>query len=66
VPRRIGEARQQLSPEGEEVLERILMQQDDLDDIAAAMERLPAPEVSVLAGIVGLLSEAYEASAQEQ
>jgi hypothetical protein len=27
VPRRIGEARQELSPEGEEVLERILAQE---------------------------------------
>jgi hypothetical protein len=66
VPRRIGEARQQLSPEGEEVLERILGHQGGPDDVAAAMERLPAPEGSVLAGIAGLLGEAYEASAQEQ
>jgi hypothetical protein len=66
VPRRVGEARRQLSPEGEEVLERILVQQDDPDNIAAAMERLPAPEASVLAGIAELLGEAYEASAQEQ
>jgi hypothetical protein len=65
VPRRIADARQQLSPEGEQVLERILAEEGDPDDVVAAMERLPASEQCMLLGLSGLLGEAYEARAKE-
>jgi hypothetical protein len=63
VPRRIGEVRQQLSSEGEEVLERILAQEGAPEDVIAAMKPLPASEQRALLGINQLLIEAYEASA---
>jgi hypothetical protein len=65
VPRRIGEARQQLSPEGVEVLERILSQEGDPEDIVVAMKALPVREPSMLLGISNLLTEAYEERARE-
>ena len=65
VPRRIGEARQELSPEGLEVLERLLAQDGRPEDVVGAMEPLKASDQSVLLGINKLLGEAYEASKQE-
>ena len=65
VPRRIGEARQQLSPEGLAVLERLLAEDGHPEDVVGAMERLPASEQSVLLALSKLLGEGYEANIQE-
>ncbi len=44
VPRRIGEARRQLSPEGVAVLERIIADESgDLEGIIAQWSRCPPP-----------------------
>jgi hypothetical protein len=65
VPRRIGEARQQLSPEGEEVLERILAQEGNPEDVGRALVALPTLEGRVLLGISNLITEACNAHLQE-
>ena len=57
VPRRIGEARKQLSPEGEEVLESLLAQEGVPEDIIAAMKQLPTSEQRALLGINNLLGD---------
>jgi hypothetical protein len=65
VPRRIGEARNQLSPEGVAVLERIIAETGNLEDIIAAMESLPASDARVLVGVSRLFAEAYDAQMRE-
>ncbi len=66
VPHRISKARRELSPQGEEILERFLADEGDPEDIAAAIKSLSPSEQSVLFGIIELLSEAYEATANAQ
>ena len=61
VPRRIGEARRQLSPEGVAVLEGIIAETGDLEDVIAAMESLPASDRRVLVGVSRFFAEAYDA-----
>ncbi len=65
VPRRIGEARRQLSPEGVAVLERIIAETGDLEDIIAAMEALPASDRRVLVDVSRFFAEAYDAQIRE-
>src|SRR5215216_4468868 len=71
VPRRIGEARQQLSPEGLEMLERLLEATADPEfaetpeDFVAALAPLSRPDQVVLLRMNNILIEAYEASARE-
>ena len=66
LPRRIGEARRQLSPEGVAVLERIIADESgDLEGIIAAMESLPASDRHVLVSISRFLAEAYDARIRE-
>jgi hypothetical protein len=66
VPRRIGEARRQLSPEGVAVLERVIADESgDLEAIIAAMESLPASDRHVLVGISRFFAEAYDARIRE-
>ncbi len=65
VPRRIGEARRQLSPEGVAVLEHIMAETGDLEDIIAAMESLPASDRRVLVDVSRFFAEAYDAQIRE-
>ena len=65
VPRRIGEARRQLSPEGVAVLEGIIAETGDLEDVIAAMESLPAADRRVLVGVSRFFAEAYDAQMRE-
>ena len=66
VPRRIGEARGELSPEGVAVLERIIADESgDLEDIIAAMESLPASDRRVLVSVSKFFAEAYDARLME-
>jgi transposase len=65
VPRRIGEARHQLSPEGVAVLERIIAETGNLEDIIAAMESLPASDTRVLVGVSRVFAEAYDAQMRD-
>jgi hypothetical protein len=66
VPRRIGEARRQLSSEGVAVLERVIADESgDLEAIIAAMESLPASDRHVLVGISRFFAEAYDARIRE-
>jgi hypothetical protein len=65
VPRRIGEARQELSPEGEKVLELLLAETETLEDIIAAMESLPASDRRILVGVSRFFAEAYDARIRE-
>jgi hypothetical protein len=66
VPRRIGEARRQLSPEGAAVLERIIADESGgLEDIIAAMESLPASDRRVLVEVSRFFAEAYDARIRE-
>jgi hypothetical protein len=66
VPRRIGEARGELSPEGVAVLERIIADESgELEDIIAAMESLPASDRRVLVGVSRFFAEAYDAQIRE-
>ena len=65
VPRRLGEARRQLSPEGVAVLEGIIAESGDLEDLIAAMESLPASDRRVLVGVSRFLAEAYDARMRE-
>ena len=66
VPRRIGEARRQLSPEGVAVLERVIADESgDLEGIIAAIESLPASDRHELVGISRFFAEAYDARIRE-
>jgi hypothetical protein len=65
VPRRIGEARQELSPEGVEVLEMMLAESADPEDVGARIGALPTSEGQVLMGLASLFQEAYDAQIQE-
>src|SRR5215212_4016152 len=66
LPRRIGEARRQLSPEGVAVLERVIADESgDLENIIAAIESLPAPDRHVLVGISRFFAGAYDARIRE-
>src|SRR5919107_2213198 len=65
VPRRIGKARRQLSPEGIAVLEGIIAETGSLEDIIAAMESLPASDRRVLVGVSRFFAEAYDARIRE-
>ena len=65
VPRRIGEARRQLSPEGVAVLEGIIAETGDLEDVIAAMESLSASDRRVLVGVSRFFAEAYDARIKE-
>ena len=51
VPRRIGEVRHQLSPEGVAVLEGIIAETGSLKEPIVAMESLPASDRRVLVGL---------------
>ena len=51
VPRRISEARHQLSPEGVVVLEGIIAETENLEDVIVAMESLPASDRRVLVDV---------------
>ena len=61
VPRRIGEARRQLSPEGVAVLEGIIAETESLEDVILAMESLPSSDRRVLVGVSRFFAEAYDA-----
>ncbi len=61
VPRRIGEARRQLSPEGVVVLEGIIAETGSLEDLIVAMESLPASDRRVLVDVSTFFAEAYDA-----
>src|ERR671916_1351720 len=66
VPRRIDEARRQLSPEGVAVLERVIANESgDLESIIAAMESLPASDRRMLVGVSRFFAEAYDARIKE-
>ena len=65
VPRRIGEVRHQLSPEGVVVLEGIIDESGSLEDVIVAMESLPASDRHVLVGLSRFFAEAYDARMRE-
>jgi hypothetical protein len=65
VPRRIGEARHRLSPEGVAVLEGIIAESENLEDVIVAMESLPASDRSVLVDVSRFFAEAYDARMRE-
>jgi hypothetical protein len=65
VPRRIGEARRQLSPEGVAVLEGIIAETGSLEDVILAMESLPSSDRRVLVGVSRFFAEAYDARIRE-
>jgi hypothetical protein len=65
VPRRIGEARRQLSPEGVAVLEGIIAETGNLEDVIVAMESLPASDRRVLVDVSRFFAEAYDARIRE-
>ena len=65
VPRRIGEARSHLSPEGVAVLEGIIAETGNLEDIFVAMESLPAYDRRVLVDVSRFFAEAYDARMRE-
>ena len=65
VPRRVGEARQELSPEGVAVLERLLAQADAPEDVVAALEPLTQGEVNTILALNKLFVEAYDAAQEE-
>src|SRR5215210_2858795 len=65
VPRRIGEARRHLSPEGIAVLEGIIAESGSLEDVIAAMESLPASDRRVLVELSRFFAEAYDARIRE-
>jgi hypothetical protein len=65
VPRRIGEARRQLSPEGVAVLEGIIAETGSLEDVIGAMQSLPSSDRRVLVGISRFFAEAYDARIRE-
>jgi hypothetical protein len=61
VPRRIGEARRQLSTEGLAVLEGIIAETGSLEDVIVAMESLPTSDRRVLVDVSRFFAEAYDA-----
>jgi|SRR5215218_1473430 hypothetical protein len=65
VPRRIGEARRHLSPEGVAVLEGIIAETGNLEDVIVAMESLPASDRRVLVDVSRFFAEAYDARIRE-
>jgi hypothetical protein len=65
VPRRIDEARRQLSPEGVTVLEGIIAETGSLEDVIFAMESLPASDRRVLVSVSKFFAEAYDARIRE-
>src|ERR671938_1566109 len=65
VPRRIGEVRHQLSPEGVAVLEGIIDESGSLEDVIFAMESLPSSDRRVLVGLSRFFAEAYDARIKE-
>src|SRR5215218_1602211 len=65
VPRRIGEARHQLSPEGVAVLEGIIAESGSLEDVIVAMESLPSSDRRVLVDLSRFFAEAYDARIRE-
>src|SRR5688500_1890954 len=65
VPRRIGEARRQLSAEGVAVLEGIIAETGSLEDVIVAMEKLPASDRRVLVDVSRFFAEAYDARMRE-
>src|SRR5919107_1388372 len=65
VPRRIGKARRQLSPEGVVVLEGIIDETGSLEDIILAMESLPSSDRRVLVDVSRFFAEAYDARMRE-
>ena len=66
VPRRIDEARRQLSPEGVAVLEGIIIAETgSLEDVIVAMESLPASDRHVLVDVSRFFAEAYDARVRE-
>ena len=65
VPRRIREARRQLSPEGVAVLEGLIAETGNLEDLIAAMESLPASDRRVLVDVSRFFAEAYDARMRE-
>jgi hypothetical protein len=65
VPRRIGEARHQLSPEGVVVLEGIIAETENLEDVIVAMESLPGSDRRVLVDVSKFFAEAYDARMRE-
>ena len=65
VPRRIDEARRQLSPEGVTVLEGIIAETGSLEDVIVAMESLPASDRRVLVSVSKFFAEAYDARIRE-
>jgi hypothetical protein len=65
VPRRIGEVRHQLSPEGVAVLEGIIDESGSLEDVIAAMESLPSSDRHVLVSLSRFFAEAYDARMRE-
>jgi len=65
VPRRIGEVRHQLSPEGVAVLEGIIAETGNLEDVIVAMESLPSSDRRVLVDVSRFFAEAYDARMRE-
>src|ERR687890_2164315 len=65
VPRRIGEARCQLSPEGLAVLEGIIAESGSLEDVIVDMESLSASDRHVLVSLSRFFAEAYDARIRE-
>src|SRR5215203_2960343 len=65
VPRRIGEARRHLSPEGVAVLAGIIAETGNLEDVIVAMESLPAYDRRVLVDVSRFFAEAYDARIRE-
>ena len=65
VPRRIAQARRQLSPEGVAVLEGIISEIEDPERVIAEMESLPASDRRVLVDVSRFFAEAYDARIRE-
>jgi hypothetical protein len=65
VPRRISEARRQLSPEGVALLEGIIAETGSLEEVIVAMESLPVSDQRVLVGLSRFFAEAYDARIRE-
>ena len=65
VPRRIGEVRHQLSPEGVAVLEGIIDETGSLEDVIVAIESLPSSDRHVLVDLSRYFAEAYDARMRE-
>jgi len=65
VPRRISEARRQLSPEGAMVLEGIIAETGSLEDVIVAIESLPISDRRMLVGLSRFFAEAYDARLRE-